>query len=201
MDRFNTMIKYFKYFSYLAILSSWITILISVYFNPWFKLTRNALSDLGGGNLLSGHPPPKYPFIYNYGMIITGLFMILFSIYIIYVSRNKIENSGGTIFSISGLFLILIGIYHEGTYPHDFVSMWFYIITSFSIFFIGISILAIKNYKYGLTLTLLPIISWLIYAFADFKSGAEGEIFGIIVIQISVIIYLANLRHYKFNRR
>jgi len=109
MNTINIM-KYFKYFAYLAILSSWITILISIHYNPWFNLARNPLSDLGGGNLLYGHPSPKYPFIYNFGMIMTGSFMILFGTYIIYISKNKIENSGGTIFSISGLFLILIGI-------------------------------------------------------------------------------------------
>ncbi|MFP3294813.1 MAG: DUF998 domain-containing protein [Caldisphaera sp.] len=199
MNTINIM-KYFKYFAYLAILSSWITILISIHYNPWFNLARNPLSDLGGGNLLYGHPSPKYPFIYNFGMIMTGSFMILFGTYIIYISRNKIENSGGTIFSISGLFLILIGIYNEGTYPHDFVSIWFFIIASISIFFIGISILTMKNYKYGLTLTLLPIISWLIYAIFNIKSGAEGEILGILVIQTSVLLYLSNVNRYRSNK-
>ncbi|MGP6207211.1 DUF998 domain-containing protein [Cuniculiplasma sp. SKW3] len=107
----------------LAIMSAWITIGVAIWLNPWFKITSNALSDLGGGNLKNnGHPSPTYPFVYNYGLIVTGILIGAFSISMIREIKNKIEIVGFSFFIIGGLFLALIGIYHEGTYPHDFVS-------------------------------------------------------------------------------
>ena len=141
----NYSIKLIFLFSALAIISAWLTIIISIHFNPWFSVTKNALSDLGGGNLINNnHPAPLYPYIYNYGMIITGILLFLFSSMIIINSRNKIEINGLSFFMISGLFLALIGIYHEGTYPHDFVSIWFFILASISYFSIGISLIINK---------------------------------------------------------
>ncbi|MGC8566696.1 MAG: DUF998 domain-containing protein [Caldisphaera sp.] len=185
--------KLIKLFSIFAIISSWITIFLSISLNPWFKVNKNALSDLGGGSYINGHPPPRFPFVYNIGMIITGSLIIIFSILIAYYSRNKIEAIGGSYFSVSGIFLILIGIYHEGTYPHVFVSLWFFIIASISIFIIGLSLIGIKT-KYGTFLAIFPILIWIVYAFIPFTSVAEGEIYGILAIEISVLLYLKTLK-------
>ncbi len=186
----NKSINLIFLFSIIAIISAWIAIFIAIYFNPWFSVTKNALSDLGGGNLINnGHPAPLYPYIYNYGMVITGFFLFLFSSMVIMNSRNKIEITGSSFFMISGLFLALIGIYHEGTYPHDFVSIWFFILASISYFAIGVSLIINKLFK-GYIIIIILILSWILYSIIPWQSVAEDEIFGIIVIDVIVIIHI-----------
>jgi len=186
----NKSINLIFVFSIIAIISAWLTIFIAIHFNPWFSVTKNALSDLGGGNMINNnHPAPLYPYIYNYGMIITGFFLFLFSSMVIMNSKNKIEITGSSFFMISGLFLALIGIYHEGTYPHDFVSIWFFILASISYFAIGISLIINKFFK-GYIIIIILILSWILYSIIPWQSVAEDEIFGIIVIDIIVIIHI-----------
>ncbi|AFZ69883.1 putative membrane protein [Caldisphaera lagunensis DSM 15908] len=188
----RTIKKLIILFSILAILSSWVTIFTSISFNPWFKINKNAFSDLGGGSYINGHPPPMFPFIYNVGMIITGSLIFIFSIFIAFYSRNVIEAIGGSYFSLSGIFLILIGIYHEGTYPHIFVSLWFFILASISIFILGISLIKIYRNR-GLFLTIFPILAWIFSYFIPFSSTAETELYGILAIEISVLLYISTL--------
>lgn len=178
----------------LAIIAAWVTIGLSVYLNPWFRVTGNALSDLGGGTLLlNGHPAPAYPWVYNYGLIITGVIIALFSLSVITSNSRKIGNIGMSFFIISGLFLALIGVYHEGTYPHDFVSIWFFIIASISYLVVGISLLH-SSIKFGISLIILIILAWIIYLSVNWQSVAEDEIFGVVVIDIAVLMHLFSMR-------
>ena len=180
-------------FGLLAIAFAWITIFLAISLNPWFRVNSNALSDLGGGNFQNnGHPSPSYPFVYNYGLIITGILIGLFSISMLHKIENKIEIAGFSFFIIGGLFLSLIGIYHEGTYPHDFVSIWFFIISSISFFVIGIGYLSQKYYKFGALLTGINLLSWIAYVVIPWQSVAEDEIFGVLVIDILVLLSLYN---------
>gem|GEM_PF-3726993 len=103
-----------------AVIPAWLTIAIGIYRNPWFVLTRNAFSDLGG-------PRAADPWIYDSGMLITAALLMAFSAYLLATSRNGVESMGASFASIAGIFLALIGIFHEGTYPHAFVSTWFFV--------------------------------------------------------------------------
>ncbi|WP_153274233.1 DUF998 domain-containing protein [Picrophilus oshimae] len=166
--------------------------------NPWFSITKNALSDLGGGNLINnGHPAPALPEIYNFGLIIEGILIALLSSLFILFSENKIEDAGSSFFIISGLFLALIGIYHEGTYPHDFVSIWFFILSSISYITIGIA-LVIQRIKYGIAMLVLIPVSWLLFIKIPWQSVAENEIFGIIIIEVLVILYMISIRNRRY---
>ena len=180
----------------ITMLLIWIVIAVSAAFNPWFGITHNALSDLGGGNLINnGHPAPLYPWIYNVGLMIEGVLIAILSSFFILRTRNTIEIVGSSFFIISGLFLALIGIYHEGTYPHDFVSIWFFILATISYTAIGFSIILI-NIKTGISLLVILVIAWILFAIIPWGSVAENEIFGIIVIEIVVIIHIHNIIKY-----
>ena len=180
----------------ITMLLIWIVIAVSSAFNPWFGITHNALSDLGGGNLINnGHPAPLYPWIYNVGLMIEGILIAILSSFFILRARNTIEIVGSSFFIISGLFLALIGIYHEGTYPHDFVSIWFFILATISYTAIGFSIILI-NIKTGISLLVILVIAWILFAIIPWGSVAENEIFGIIVIEIVVIIHIHNIIKY-----
>lgn len=112
-------------------------------------------------------------------------------------SENKIEDAGSSFFIISGLFLALIGIYHEGTYPHDFVSIWFFILSSISYITIGIA-LVIQRIKYGIAMLVLIPVSWLLFIKIPWQSVAENEIFGIIIIEVLVILYMISIRNRRY---
>ncbi len=178
----------------IAIAIAWITIIISIILNPWFRINANALSDLGGGNFpINGHPAPLDPWVFNTGLIVTGIMIMLFSIYSETFVSSKIENTGLSFFVISGLFLLLIGVYHEGTYPHDFVSIWFFILASISYFTIGISLL-FQLKKFGILMVIVIVASWFVYALVKWQSVAEGEIFGVIIIDFMVILHILSMR-------
>lgn len=178
-----------------VIIFAWIVIGLSAYLNPWFNPTQGALSDLGGGNpTANGHPAPAYPYVYNYGLIITGILIMILSSLAISLSSNKVETVGESFFIIAGLFLALIGIYHEGTYPHDFVSIWFFMIATASYFVIGASMILGKARKYGISLLVAVPMAWVIYAIVPWQSTAEDEIFGVIVIDILIILHILSGR-------
>ncbi|WP_243676060.1 DUF998 domain-containing protein [Vulcanisaeta distributa] len=113
--------QFLTYTGIIAAVLAWLFIAISISVNPWFIFTKNAFSDLGGPYATDP------PWIYNYGLIITSVFVDLYSINLLLVSRNKVEDFASAFVFIAGLFLALIGIYHEGgTRPHVFVSTWFF---------------------------------------------------------------------------
>ncbi len=177
---------------------AWIVIALSMYLNPWFNPTQGALSDLGGGNLLAnGHPAPSYPEVYNYGLIMTGALIMILSSLAISLNSSKVETAGESFFIIAGLFLALIGIYHEGTYPHDFVSIWFFMIATASYFVIGASMLKGKIRKYGAAIMATVPLAWIIYAIVPWQSTAEDEIFGVLVIDLLIILHILSGRTNK----
>jgi hypothetical membrane protein len=187
--------KYIYITGGITLILIWVVIIISAAFNPWFSVTGNALSDLGGGNMvLNGHPAPAYPSIYNVGLIIEGIFIAMLASLFLSKSKHKVENAGISFFIISALFLALIGIYHEGTYPHDFVSISFFILASISYITVGMS-LTINKMKYGIPITLSIIISWILYAIIPWQSVTEDEIFGIAVIELVVIFHILSFRN------
>ncbi|MEM4950152.1 MAG: DUF998 domain-containing protein [Thermoplasmatales archaeon] len=184
-------LKLASLFGILGIVSAWLTIAISSYLNPWFSLEANALSDLGGGNLTAnGHPAPTLPIVYDGGLIITSVLLIIFASLMVSISRNRIEGSGFSFFIISGIFLALIGIYHEGTYPHDFVSIWFFILASISYGTISVGVMKLGDLIPGSLMLMTILASWIIYALVPWKSVAEGEIFGITVVDALVLVHL-----------
>lgn len=181
-----------------VIVFAWIVIGLASYLNPWFNVTQGALSDLGGGNLIAnGHPAPSYPYVYNVGLIITGVLIMILSSLVISLTTNKIEIAGESFFIISGLFLALIGIYHEGTYPHDFVSIWFFILATASYFVIGASMLLGLAKKFGVAIMVAVPLAWVIYALVPWQSTAEDEIFGVVVIDILIVIQILSGRSIK----
>ena len=98
------------------------------------------------------------------------------------------------------MFLALIGIYHEGTYPHDFVSIWFFIIASIAYATIGISLLFTKFRKIAVTILIILPVSWAMFIEIPWQSAAEDEIFGVIVIDIMVLLHIYTFQKLKNNR-
>jgi hypothetical membrane protein len=158
-----------------AVISAWLTIAIGIYRNPWFVLTRNAFSDLGG-------PRAADPWIYNSGMLITAALLMAFSAYLLATSRNRVESMGASFASIAGIFLALIGIFHEGTYPHVFVSTWFFVQMDVAIGIWGIGGIVARDRGIGAGSLILAVAAPIIALIVRWPSSAVLEAYGISII-------------------
>jgi len=78
------------------------------------------------------------PWIYNYGLITTGLVIMLYSAYLVYSSRGRLEAVGSGYVFIGGIFLALIGFFPGGTRPHIFVSTYFFVQMGLAILAMGL---------------------------------------------------------------
>ncbi|MDP7975494.1 MAG: DUF998 domain-containing protein, partial [TACK group archaeon] len=110
---------FLRFFGAIAVTLPLVSIALAMAVNPWFSVFRGAFSDLGGEAAFD-------PWIFNCGLVASALFVAAFSLALIRLSRNRLETVGGSFLIVASLFLAMIGIFHEGTYPHDFVSYWFF---------------------------------------------------------------------------
>ncbi|BAB66611.1 DUF998 domain-containing protein [Sulfurisphaera tokodaii] len=169
-----------KYTGFISAILAWIIIFASISLNPWFNFTKNAFSDLGG-------PFAKDPWLYNYGLIVVSLFAFLYAVFLAKVNGNKILIIGSAFVMVAAIFLALIGIYHEGTYPHLFVSTWFFIQFDIAILTYGIGLL-MERRKLGIYMIILFIIANVVAGVIKWPSSATIEAWGISIIDIWVIL-------------
>lgn len=147
--------------------------------NPWFNFYTGALSALGS-------PGATDPWIYNVGLMFTAILIVFYSAGLILYSRNAIQTVGASFFIVAAMFLALIGIYHGGTYPHDFVSAWFFIQADIAIMIWGFGS-AVQRRGIGVYSLVIAISASLIAYTVNWPSSAELETFGTCAISIWVI--------------
>ena len=172
-----------KYLGVVSGLSGWLVILLSISLNPWFVFTEHAFSDLGGK--LS-----QTAWVFNYGMIFTGLLIAGYGVYLVSVSGNKIMTVGSAFTIISGAFLALIGAYPTGTYPHYFVSVYFFTQTDVAIGTWGLGLFREGKKDLGGILLALSIGGPIIASLIDWPSTAVVEAYGILIMNIWVALML-----------
>ena len=174
------MSKVLTYMGIVAAVLAWVIILASISLNPWFSMFNNALSDLGNTHA-------NYYWLYNYGLVLTAALMLLFSFYLLLVSENKVEAMGSSFVTIASIFLALIGIFHEGSYPHTFVSEWFFTQMDLAIVTWSIGLIVGRRLNYGIPLLLLGLIAPIPALFIKWPSTAILETYGIIIIDVWAI--------------
>ncbi len=179
----------------LAVLFSLLVIGVSWFVNrSWFVYTRDAFSDLGGYRSVA-------PWIYNYGLIFIGFLIVLFSICIFILSNDKYFGAGASQLGLAGVFLALIGVFHEGTRPHVFVSFWFFLQMN-----VALIILAYSFYRLGDRLGLLVLVvealefplGILIDKLVGWPSAAVVESYGIAYIYLGVIYVFDRIKKYLY---
>ncbi len=175
-------VKYLRHTGLLGFLGGWLIIFLAISRNSWFVFTENAFSDLG-------NPAANDPWIFNYGMMLNGLLVLLYGLYLVYVSFNKRGSVGGAFMMITGVFLILIGCFPEGTRHHTFVSYWFFIQGDLSILVWGLALIQERRWRreswvFLLLSTLGPLGAVLI----PWPSIAAVETYGILLMNTWVII-------------
>ena len=175
--------KWMRYAGLAAAILFWIVSGISISYNSWFNFTKDAFSALGD-------PDAQNPWIYNYGLIIIGVFILIYSFSLINDATNKLEISGGAFTIVSGLFLIMIGVYHSGTEPHNFVSTWFFIQADIALLAWGIGLLSNEWNNFGKIIIILGVLGSIGAVIIPWPSAAMIEAYGIIIITIWVVLML-----------
>ncbi|MEM2214838.1 MAG: DUF998 domain-containing protein [Candidatus Nezhaarchaeales archaeon] len=168
-----------------AVVLAWLVILLSINRNPWFDLFKHALSDLGG-------PRAFDPWIYNLGLLITGVIALIYALYLAYFSTGKVALYASAFVFIAGIFLALIGIFPSGTRPHTFVSSWFFVQMWMAILASSIDFLAKKKMFSGMILLSISIAGPLIALLIEWPSVALLEVYGIILIDAYIVVLTVN---------
>ena len=166
-------------------ISGWLVILASIQRNPWFVFTEHAFSDLGG-------PRATDAWFFSKGMIITGLMIVLYGVYLVHESFNKPTTVGAAFLMITGVFLTLIGMFPSGTKHHYFVSVWFFIQSDLSILACGTGLIGGKKDGLGKLFVALGILGPLLAYVVPWPSTAVVEAFGIIIMNIWIALMFWN---------
>ena len=169
-------VEKFKWSGFAGGLIYWLFVAWSVTQNPWFSFWRNALSDLGGANANS-------PWIYNAGLVVTSFFVLTFAVYLVLTALNKPQTVGGSYVSVSAIFLALIGVFHEGTRPHGFVSTYFFVQ-----FFMGALIYGLGSGRKVKVASLVLFALAVIGAFFKWPSTALLETYEIILVMTFTLL-------------
>ena len=131
---------------------------------PWFSWTENAISDLGR---------PEFGLsFFNYMLILVGILLLVFSFGLLY-SLNG-ERVGPTVFAISSLYFIGVGIFPLPNPNHLDVSGLFFIA-----FPLGFLMLGLKMYKkrsrfiknMGISALIIAVIGGISQIFLLFYEG------------------------------
>jgi len=177
-----SLFKHLRNTGIMGFIGGWLVILVSISRNNWFVFTENAFSDLG-------NPGANDPWIFNYGMMVTGLLIALYGGYLIKVSFNKKGTVGGASTIITGVFLTLIGIFPEGSKHHSFVSICFFTQGVLTVLIWGLALYRDEHLKReGVIFLVLSIFGTFAAFLVPWPSPAVAEAYMILILNIWVIL-------------
>ncbi len=102
---------------------------------PGYSITGNRLSDLG-------NPAAGAPWAFNSACILAGLFFLPFAWTLGEGMRPWMRRVGSVLLTLAAVFLILLGVFHEGS-PYDLHFI-------FSALFFVLFMMAISHYAVGM---------------------------------------------------
>lgn len=179
------------WFGILAMVSALLWISVAILINPAFDFFTGALSQLGS-------PGANHPWVYNTGLMFTSILLFLFAVSLLLHSANRVESAGSSFLMVAALFLALIGIYHGGTYPHDFVSLWFFMLSDIAILTWGIGLFLHDRTWSAYVLLLAALATGFGFIFR-WPSSAELETFGTAAIAMWAVLMTLFLHRHPSN--
>jgi len=179
-----TFDRIWKYSSLALLISPWFLFLSCYLLTPKWVLTKNALSDFGNPEFT------KYFLVFDIGLIVLAIVIWLMSLSIVALAKNKVQVFGGAFWFVAGIFLALIGYYHEGTYPHNFVSVWFFVQGALAISIVGIGSYVDGDVKASVIQLIIAILMPLGAITIHFPSAATIEVYEIAIMDVWLIFYL-----------
>ena len=164
-----------------------IILIVTLLKNQWFSWTKNAISDLGKAN--------ASPLLFNNGLIILGILLLIFSIELIISFKEKF---GPTIIFMCSFLLMLIGVFPIPHMLHEPISAIFFI--SFPVAFLIIGYTFYKDsfpsFIMGIKILALMVVVSVLFAFIFFffyKWVAISEILVFYPGFIWCMVYSINL--------
>jgi hypothetical membrane protein len=122
-------------------------------------------------------------------VILNGVLIVLYGLYLVHVSFNKRGTVGGAFMMITGVFLLLIGGFPEDTKHHTFFSFWFFIQGDLTVLTWGLALYRELEWRReGLLFLLMGVLGPLGAALIPWPSTAAVEAFGIVIMDIWVIL-------------
>ena len=107
------------------------SIISSILLHPWFSFPDNALSDLGAVDT-------PYNAIFNLGLVMAGVLSLVFMPGLRTLLHGAVGKIGGVVLSAGLVSLILIGVFPEGTSPHWYVSVGFFVLCATGVTLVGL---------------------------------------------------------------
>ena len=142
------------------------SVIVAIYFAPWFNWTEFALSDLGVGELadrVSRSAPSNglHIFIFNAGMVIAGIGLAIF----VFLTRSLHINSiiskiGYSLIFIGGINLALVGIFPIPSPLHFSVAAIYFVATPIGLALVGVSYLLRNSRNFGILLILIGVVAF-----------------------------------------
>jgi hypothetical membrane protein len=189
---------------FFAPLIALICILVAILLSPGFDWFVNALSDLGHYTRTDLGPYKLIgAIIFNGGLILTGLLLLYFTVWILKRTKDIFTKVGIAPLLLSLCFLISIGVFSENFGDiHYYVSVGFFLTFPFSMWLIGIGWLRYPHLRWFCVVSLLlPFIS--VFMWADYLNGTSiwQQAIPEIVTAFSAILWLwiINLLYYRGN--
>jgi len=143
----------------LAPLIAFASISLAIYYSLWFDWTKNALSDLGARGGFA-------EIIFNFGLIIVGLLILIFTSGIFeFLKENFLGRIGCLILALDALSLSAIGIFPETAGRiHFYVSVSFFTLFPLSLILIGLAF--VRMAETNLALFTFVVVSITVFVWA-----------------------------------
>ncbi|PTD94461.1 hypothetical protein C9439_02790 [archaeon SCG-AAA382B04] len=156
----------------LSPLAIFLFTIVSIFLNPWFNFSEFAFSHLGGSEV-------SYNYIFNLGLIISGLLGTIFSFGLFNSGKKVYSKIGSISFGIGMISFSLLGVFPFGTTPHVYLAGLFYV---FSILGrIPISLSDISHDKYLAPLIFITVIICL--SLTLYLMMNQNQRFGLAIIE------------------
>ena len=110
--------------------------------HSWWRLTENAISDLGRVGL-------PYNWVMNVPLFLSAILAIYYAFGLLNYLDTPLSKSGIVLFILGLIFLAGIAAFPEGTDPHYYVSWGFFICGSLGFLITGLGISIEKNKRFG----------------------------------------------------
>ena len=169
-----------RYAGPAAVVWAWVVILISSAANPTFSVLHSPLSTLGSPGAIA-------PWIYNAGMMSMGSFILLYALFLGAVAANWVEGFASGLVGTAGIFLALVRIYHAGTTPHDFISLWFFLQFALGSSVWGVGEL-LRRSRSGVVFLLLGVAAPFVAHLVPWPSNGLEECFGALAIDAFALL-------------
>jgi hypothetical membrane protein len=182
---------------FIGPLVSFVCILIATLILPSFNWASNALSDLGSWFRTDlGGPQIASAILFNSGLIITGLLLLYFNIWLIRQFRDLPSRIGLLFFVGSSVLLTGIGIFSEDfSFFHFWTAVPFFFSIPFALGVTGMVWLRFAEMRVSASLLIILAFLSLVIMFQPWivLSTAVFEILEAVVIMLGV--WLINITH------